>query len=184
MATWKDIPGFERLYQASDEGDIRTAFGKTTKSARFPVRVWKQRVMKPKISTNKYGRKDKRVELWKNGAHKTFLVARLVALAFCDGYEDGKTVNHIDGNPLNNRAENLEWVTRKENIQKAFERGLYHSKKRVCLEELGGGIIEFSSMRECDRFLGRRDGYTSAQHCQGKEFVFDSLGGIYVMKEA
>ena len=42
-------------------------------------------------------------------------INRLVALAFCDGYKDGYVANHIDHNRLNNRADNLEWCTQKEN---------------------------------------------------------------------
>lgn len=88
MEEWKSIPGYEMLYEASSEGRIRTCEGKVTSSARSPHRVWKQRVLKPKISTSPRGRKDYRVTLWKEGHEKDWLVARLVAMAFCDGYSD------------------------------------------------------------------------------------------------
>lgn len=45
---WKDIPGYEGLYQASNLGRIRSAPGKTTSSARYKVRVWKVRIIKAK----------------------------------------------------------------------------------------------------------------------------------------
>ena len=125
MEEWKDIPGYEGLYQASNLGRIRTAEGKTTSSARFPVRVWKQRIMKPKISTNKKGRHDMRIELWKGKEHKTLLVSRLIALTWCKGYQDGWTVNHKNGNPLDNSAENLEWLSLGDNIRHGFANGLY-----------------------------------------------------------
>ena len=126
MEQWRDIPGYEGLYQASTDGRIRTAKGKTTASSRFPVRVWKQRIMKFKYQTRKSGgKKDARVCLWKEGKEKTFLVARLVALAWCDGYEDGLTVNHKDGDPLNNHPENLEWISLADNIRHGFKTGLY-----------------------------------------------------------
>lgn len=123
--SWKDIPGYEKLYQASTLGRIRTCEGKTTSSARFEKRVWKQRIMKQKLNKNGKGRTDARVCLWKDGSVKTWLVARLVAITWCAGYEEGLTVNHKDGNQLNNSAENLEWISRKENIQHGYKTGLY-----------------------------------------------------------
>lgn len=67
---WKDIPGYEGLYQASTLGRIRTCEGKTTSSARFEKRVWKQRIMKQKLNKNRKGRIDARVCLWKDGKEK------------------------------------------------------------------------------------------------------------------
>lgn len=52
-------------------------------------------------------------------------MARLVAMTWCEGYKEGLTVNHINGNPMDNRAENLEWITRAENIRHGFKVGLY-----------------------------------------------------------
>lgn len=157
---WKDIPGFERLYQASTLGRIRTCEGKTTRSARFEKRVWKQRIMCPKWQTRSNGRKDAKVELWKGGAHKTYLVARLVALTWCDGYAEGLTVNHIDGDPTNNRVENLEWVSLGDNIRKGFETGLY-PQKAVVLITPDGERMKFRSMSKASEFLGHGVGYLS-----------------------
>ena len=126
---WKDIPGYEGLYQASTLGRIRTCEGKTTSSARFSHRVWKQRILKQKCTTNIKGRKDYRVELWKGNEHKTFLVSRLIAFTWCNGYKEGFTVNHINGDYLDNRAENLEWLSRGDNIRHGFANGLYPQAK-------------------------------------------------------
>ena len=133
METWRDIPEYEGLYEASTLGRIRTKAGKTTHTQRHGVRHWKQRVLKQKLCRNKKGRIDARVELWKNGAHHTFLVSRLVAMAWVDGYSPELTVNHRDGNPLNNRIENLEWLTFSANIKHGFESGLYFTQKPVRL---------------------------------------------------
>jgi hypothetical protein len=129
MEKWKDIPGYEGLYQASDLGQIRTCAWKVTSSARFGHRVWKQRILKQKGSLSKKGRYDFRVELWKDGSHKTWLVSRLIALAWCDGYTDGMTVNHKNGIPTDNRAANLEWLTHGDNIRHGFAMGLYPQAK-------------------------------------------------------
>lgn len=63
------------------------------------------------------------VVLSHNGTTKTFLVHRLVALEFIENPLNLPEVNHIDGNKLNNNVNNLEWVTAKENTQKAFQNG-------------------------------------------------------------
>ena len=129
MGEWKDIPGYEGLYQASINGEIRTCEGKTTSNARYGSRVWKQRILKFKTSINKKGRLDFRVELWKDGKHKTFLVSRLIALTWCEGYQDGWTVNHKNGVSTDTRAENLEWLSHGDNIRHGFANGLYPQAK-------------------------------------------------------
>ena len=50
-------------------------------------------------------------------------------MTWCDGYFDGATVNHIDGNSLNNHADNLEWISHADNIRHGFEIGLYPQAK-------------------------------------------------------
>ena len=162
MEQWRDIPGFEHLYQASDMGRIRTCEGKITKSARSQKRVWRQRIMKIKWRS-RYGgqRKDGRVCLWKDGKAVTCLVARLVARAWCDGYAEGLTVNHIDGNSENNAACNLEWVTLGDNIRDAFKNGQHTNTKRVQLVDGSGKVMEFRSMAEASRYLGKGNGYIS-----------------------
>ncbi|CAB4400677.1 unnamed protein product [Rhizophagus irregularis] len=61
-------------------------------------------------------------------AREGYLVHRLVALAFCPKEEGKEYVNHIDGNPTNNNASNLEWCTQKENTQHAVRLGLRNSR--------------------------------------------------------
>lgn len=157
MEEWKDIPGYEGLYQASTFGQIRTCEGKTTSNARFKTRVWKQRVMKQKC--NGSSRNDYRVELWKDGKHKTWLVARLVALTWCDGYQDGLTVNHIDGNHMNNNADNLEWISLGDNVRHGFETGLYSIQKPCVLIDNHGKKRCYRSQCQASRSIGRSDQY-------------------------
>lgn len=48
----------------------------------------------------------------------------MIAKTFCEGFSDSLDVNHKDGNKQNNHADNLEWVTRQQNIQHSFNNGL------------------------------------------------------------
>lgn len=106
--------------------------------------------------------------LWKNKTPHCFLVARLIALTWCEGYEDGLTVNHIDGDTLNNHADNLEWITRSGNIQKAFESGMY-SSTTVILTDTEGNQIVFPSMAQASRHLGHNPGYISMLLQKGRK---------------
>ena len=178
MEHWKDIPGYEGLYEASDMGRIRSPEGKTTANARYPVRVWRERIIHPKV-TGKAGRKDARVELWKDGAHKTHLVARLVASAWIGSPENDMTVNHINGNTLDNRAENLEWVSLADNIKHGFQTGLYGSIQRSVILNLSGAEIHLPSMAAADRYLNRFRGYTSQRALSGKLDVISKDGTCY-----
>lgn len=64
------------------------------------------------------------ISLQADGKRPKFFVHRFVALAFVPGYFAGATVNHKDGNKLNNRADNLEWVSLAENTQHQWRTGL------------------------------------------------------------
>lgn len=181
---WKPIPGYEGLYEASSMGNIRTAEGKTTSSARFESRVWKQRVMKQKHEkrNGNTGNTDARVCLWKDGKEKTFLVARLVAMAFIPAPYEKLTVNHIDGNPSNNAVDNLEWVTHADNIKLGFHNGQYASiQKEVILQSVDGIERRFRSMAEASRYLGRCNGYVSNAIAKCL-YCYDTNGAKYYVR--
>ena len=93
---WRDIPGYEGKYQASNLGRIRSQ---------------KRGVLKPFKNCNGYliATLTLNGEKVRTGAH------RLVALAFLPNPEDKPQINHKDGDKENNRPENLEWVTCSEN---------------------------------------------------------------------
>lgn len=179
MEIWKDIPGYIGLYQASNFGRIRSAPGKTTSSKLHKNRVWGIRVLRTKAS--KKGRGDLRVSLWKDGKEETKLVSRLVALAWCPGFVDGLTVNHKDGNYLNNTPKNLEWITRGENIRHGFNSGLYSSIQRsVRLIDAQGSYIDFISMSEASKYLGHSAGYISNAMAKGN-VIRDVYGEIFTV---
>ena len=102
MEEWKDIKDYEGYYQISSYGRVKNI--KTGKIL--------------KGDTNNIGYK--RVWLYAP-VKKRFFIHRLVALHFCEGYQEDLVVNHKDGNKLNNVAENLEWVTHSENDLHAYK---------------------------------------------------------------
>lgn len=182
MEQWRDIPGYVGIYQVSNIGRIRTCEGKTTYTERHGIRHWKQRIIKQKVCKNAYGRKDARVVLWKDGKERTWLVARLVGLAWCCGYADGLTINHINGNPLDNRAENLEWVTLSENIRKGYANGLFSSLQKPVRLECGEYALMFKSMAAASRYLGFNPGYVS-NALKRKSPIKGADGTYYTIEE-
>ena len=183
IEVWKPIPGYEGLYEASSQGRIRTAEGKTTSSAWSDRRVWQQRIMKQKWHKRKgTGKEDARVCLWKDGKEKTHLVSRLVAMSFLPMPFDKLTVNHIDGNPSNNRIDNLEWCTLQENVKHAFDTGLQrNSQKPVVLTSTDGHELRFASMSEASRYLERNTGYVSCAISRGN-YCHDKCGVKYLAR--
>ena len=103
---WKDIKGYEGLYQVSNLGRVKSL-----------KRKYKKRYIDKEI-IKKFSKIPKgylRTGLSKNGIVKYYFVHRLVAEAFIPNYDNLPCVNHKDCNTANNMADNLEWVTYKEN---------------------------------------------------------------------
>jgi hypothetical protein len=155
MEIWKEIKGYEGIYEVSNKGNVRTVAGKTTFTAHHGVRNWKQRVLKFKGHSRIVGN---RVSLWKDGNFKDYLVCRLVAYTFYgqDYNDHTKTVNHIDGNRFNNNLENLEIVTHKENNRHAFANNLMPTKE-IFIKDLESNIVyHFSSIALANRYFNKK----------------------------
>lgn len=160
MENWIDIKGYEGIYEVSDLGRIRTCKDKTTFTKRHGERKWTQKVLKYKGYTPKTGY---RISLWKEGKSKDFLVSRLVAFNFFEENIENKelTVNHIDGNRMNNNLYNLELISLADNIRHAFENGLVPTCKSVELTK-ENETKTFYSMSKASVFLGKNKGFISS----------------------
>lgn len=107
MVRWKDIKGYEGHYQISDSGLVRSL--KSDKLLTLS-RLTKCGYRKASLS--------------KGGKAREFRIHRLVAETFVPNPHKKETVNHIDGDKLNNDASNLEWSTRSEQVYHSYELGL------------------------------------------------------------
>lgn len=184
MEEWKDIPGFEEIYEASNLGRIRSKEGKTTNSALHGECHWKQRILKQSYIKRKAGENvDAKVTLWKDKKPHYYLVSRLIALSWITGYTKGMTVNHKDGNPLNNNANNLEWVSLHDNILHGFENGLYSNQIACTLVSETGIAQQFRSCSQASLFLGRNPGYINLCIRKARK-ARDSQGRFYKIVSA
>lgn len=174
---YREIPGYEGIYEAGSDGSIWSCDGKVTHrtlaSGEIQTRVWKRRKLKPKrqLRNSKKNLKDKhydlRVNLWdKDGNESTKLVSRLVASAFHQNPEDYPCVNHIDGNTENNTPENLEWCSWEYNNKHAVANGLNKEHTNVSLIK-NDRYYDFSSLAEASEWLGYNKGYVSAMLIKG-----------------
>lgn len=126
MENFKDIPGYEGLYQVSPDGQVRSLDKFVNNKFGIKNKLFKGRLMKPLIGKTGYYY----VQLVdKNGIQKHRKNHRLVALTFIPNPENKPFVNHINGNKLDNRIENLEWCTASENNIHAVKLGLLKSTR-------------------------------------------------------
>lgn len=111
MEEWRDIEGYEGLYQVSNEGRVKSL--ERYVEWRGTIKHQSERILKP-LENNRGGYLV--VCLCKNSKVKTYTVHRLVASAFIENYEELPCVNHKDEDKTNNNVDNLEWCTYEYNI--------------------------------------------------------------------
>ena len=142
METWKEIAGYEGIYEVSDQGRVKS--------------LWhgKEKILKPGKTTRGY----LKVNLYKDGHRKPLLVHRLVSEAFIPNPQGLETVNHKDEDKTNNKVGNLEWMSQKDNNNygtrnkragDALSKQVQMFDKSTC--EL---LATFPSTMEADRVTG------------------------------
>jgi hypothetical protein len=117
--TWKRCPGYESSYEVSTLGNVRS-IDRISGNRRGVI---KSKLLKSYINKRGY----LEVRLYKNSKHIFKIIHRLIAKAFLPN-ENKPQVNHIDGNKLNNRVDNLQWVDNSENQLHAYKLGLQPSR--------------------------------------------------------
>ena len=175
MEEWRDIKGFEGLYQISSYGRVKS----------LERTVWNGKGYYKKSEKIRKGYDNGDgylyVNLCKEGKRKQYRINRLVAMAFIPNPNNLPEVNHKDGNKLNNRADNLEWATRSENQKHAYKIGLQKSSekqkqavskwnkenriKSVHQYKLNGELIKtYKSCHDCSIELNTTNA-TVSRHC-------------------
>ena len=128
MEEWKPIKNYEGVYEISNLGRVRSVERTIVRSDGVKTTIKSK--MKA-LSNDKDGYVV--VSLSKNGRDKKAHVHRLVAEEFVDGQFEGAEVNHIDCDRSNNKYNNLEWVTHKENVKYSI-----HNKNHICTKDITG----------------------------------------------
>lgn len=175
MEIWKDIEGYEGLYQVSNEGNVKSLKREITyKDGR--KKLIKERILKKILSDLGYYH----VMLCKNGISKRFKIHRLVANAFIPNINNLPIINHKDENPKNNSVENLEWCDQNYNVHYGtmIERGREKQLNRKDLSKeieqytLDGKLIEvFKSSREIERKYPQYKSTSVTRCCRGGQIL-------------
>lgn len=164
---WKDITGFEGLYQVSDKGEVKRLESYKKHSRSGELFKLKERILKQSKDKDGYllvGLKDV------NGKMKSYRVHRLVAQAFIPNTNNLEQVNHIDENKLNNEVSNLEWCSSKYNVNFGLRTTKQvESQSKQVVQMLNNQIInKYPSMNEAARALGHKNGGAISSCINGK----------------
>ena len=168
---WRDVVGYEGLYQVSSMGRVKSLERKVPKG--YGERTVKERILKPK--TNRYGYLI--VGLYAGGKRKMFFVHRLVCQAFHDNPENKLDVNHINENKTDNRACNLEWSTRKENCNHGTRnvRMAIAKSRPIAQYTLNGKLLKvWPSAKE----VGRQTGFSRRNICKAAKGNYKQAYGF------
>ena len=186
MEIWKDIEGYEKLYQVSNKGRVKSL------EREIVYKDGRKKMLQEKIlhlSLNDLGYYH--VMLSKNGMPKRYKVHRLVAKAFIPNPSNLPIINHKDENPKNNNTENLEWCDQKYNVNygTAIERGKSKLQnrsdlsKRVVQFTLDEKFVaEYNSASEVERINPQFKTSSITRCCRGGQILNDKWQTITTYK--
>lgn len=154
---WKDIEGFDGKYQVSNQGRVKS------------IQKGKWRLLKQGHGDGRY----RQVVLTKNGIRSTRRVHRLVAEAFIQNPDNKPQIDHKDGNCLNNYADNLRWVSPRENTNNPKTRGNMRGSKK-----------EHRKRREEKKMIQRLERMRGSDRTivgKGYEVFYDRIRDCYML---
>ena len=158
---WRDIDGYEGLYQISNKGRVKRLLGPS------------ERILRPVLNRSGYYY----IMLYNDSVKKAFRLHRLVAQAFIPNLYNKPQVNHLDENKKNNCVDNLEWATAKENSNYGSRNERITGRPSIPIIQYskdGEFIKEWQSAVEVKRVLGINNSHI-IQCCKGKR---KSAGGF------
>lgn len=162
MEIFKDVIGYEGIYQISNLGNIKSLSRCVVRSNNRNF-ITKTKINKNHICDTGYYA----IRLKKLGVSKIFKVHRLIAVAFMPNTENKPQINHIDGNKLNNDISNLEWCTNKENAIHAYKNKLSNPSTKIAVEFTKVKVIDtvtditYNSIIEASKAVGYSRSHTS-----------------------
>lgn len=159
---WKDIEGYEGLYQVSNTGRVRSLNYK---------RTGKTKVLKQGTDKDDY----KKVVLCKDGKNKVYLVHRLVALAFIPNPNNYPMINHKDENRINNAVWNLEWCTQQYNCN-------YGNRNKKISKAIMGRTFTEEHKKKMSENHADFKGKNSSRYGKGKSILMFTLDGEFIRK--
>jgi len=124
MEIWKDIEGYEGIYQVSNLGRVKS-LERIIVCKNNVKKFYSEKFLKPVSDNQGYQIIHLNSKIHKSKNHK---IHRLVAFAFIPIINGKIEINHIDGNKKNNEINNIEWCTSSENKKHAFKLGLRNNK--------------------------------------------------------